>query len=160
MQILVMGVSGVGKTLIGELLAERIGLPFLDADAFHSVANIAKMARGQPLTGADREPWLRALHAALLGHEPTGAVLACSALRERYRRTLLDGLTEPRIVFLAGDTALISARLQSRQGHFMSPALLASQFETLEPPTGGRVLELDAALRPAEIVEAVVEWLA
>ena len=83
-----------------------------------------------------------------------------SALRERYRRTLLDGLTEPRIVFLAGDAALISARLQSRQGHFMSPALLASQFETLEPPTGGRVLKLDAALRPAEIVEAVVEWLA
>lgn len=160
MQILVMGVSGVGKTFIGELLAERIGLPFLDADAFHSAANIQKLTRGIPLTGADREPWLKALHAALHAHEPTGAILACSALRGAYRETILDGLTRPRIVFLAGDAALISARLQSRQGHFMSPALLASQFGTLEPPHGQFVLEVDAALMPGVIVEAVVEWLA
>ncbi len=160
MQILVMGVSGAGKSLIGQLLAARLGLPFIDADAFHSGANIAKMARGEPLTDEDRTPWLIALHAAILRHEPGGAVLACSALRQRYRDAILEGLTEPRVIFLKGATELIRTRLETREDHFMPPKLLASQLEALEPPHGEGVFAVDAAFPPAAIVEEIAARLA
>ena len=137
MMILVMGVAGAGKTTVGALLAERLGWRFLDADDFHSDASIAKMRQGLALTDADRTPWLSRLHNVLLEMDCRGeqAVLACSALKESYRRTLLDGLPDYRLVFLKTSPSLIVRRLEMRTAHFMSPALAMSQFELLEEPS-------------------------
>jgi gluconokinase len=158
-RLLLMGVSGSGKSTIGPLLAEALALPFADADAFHPPANIAKMAAGTPLTDADRWPWLDAL-GAWLAVQPAGGIVACSALKRIYRdrlRTLVPGL---RLLHLAGDPALIAARQAERAGHFMPPALMASQFATLEPPAPeeGAVV-LDVRDPPAALVARVREAL-
>lgn len=132
-QLVVMGVSGSGKSTVGAGLAERLRLPFAEADSFHPAANVAKMAAGTPLDDDDRRPWLDALAGWLRDHADEGCVMSCSALRRRYRDRLRRG--EPRLFFLHldGSEELIAGRLAQRRGHFMPRALLRSQFETLEP---------------------------
>lgn len=151
--IIVMGVSGCGKTTVGELLAERLGYTFLDADDLHPQANIDKMSRGLPLDDADRMPWLEALAAALdvAAQSAPGAVLACSALKKSYRDILASGGRAVRFVYLEGSADLVAERLRQRQGHFMSPDLLASQFDTLEVPCGAIKVGID------QPVDAIVE---
>jgi gluconokinase len=134
--LIVMGVSGSGKSTIGERLARRIAWRFEDGDRFHPAGNVAKMSAGQPLTDDDRWPWLLAIadeidRACRAGEH---AVIACSALRRAYRDVLVHSRDDVRIVFLEGSQELIANRLAERKGHFMPPGLLASQFETLEPP--------------------------
>ena len=143
-RILVMGVSGSGKSSFGAALAEALHLPFADADAFHPPANITKMQAGTPLTDADRWPWLDAL-GAWLAAQP--GVVACSALKRAYRDRLRAAAPGLRLVYLEGAPALIAARQAARPGHFMPPSLMASQFATLEPPTPDEgALVLDVAL--------------
>jgi carbohydrate kinase (thermoresistant glucokinase family) len=155
MIVVVMGVSGCGKSTIGQLLADRLGCPFLDADELHPPGNVAKMAAGTPLTDADRQPWLELLNAKLRGQE--NAVLACSALKETYRRTLSKGLADCRFVHLRGSMELIGARMAKRQHRFMPASLLASQFATLEPPA--EALAVDIAQPPAQCVEEITAAL-
>jgi gluconokinase len=144
MIIILMGVSGSGKTTIGERLAEALGWPFYDGDQFHPHANIAKMQQGIPLTDEDRWPWLQALRAQMATwiHQGVSAVLACSALKQVYRDYLLIDEAEVRLVYLKGDYDLIRERLARRHGHFMPPALLTSQFATLEEPERGVVVDI------------------
>ena len=135
--LIVMGVSGSGKSTIGERLARRIAWRFEDGDRFHPAANVAKMSAGQPLTDDDRWPWLLAIadeidRACAAGEH---AVIACSALKRTYRDILVHGRSDVRIIFLNGTQDLIANRLSQRKGHFMPPGLLASQFKTLEPPS-------------------------
>lgn len=139
----IMGVSGCGKSTVGRLLAERLGVQFHDADDFHPAANREKMAAGQPLTDDDRWPWLDLLaaEAKVWVEDGDGAVLACSALRRVYRQRLKTRTDRVRFVFLSGGKDVIRQRMQQRQGHYMPPALLDSQFETLEEP--GRVEDPD-----------------
>jgi gluconokinase len=131
MIVLVMGVTGSGKTTVGKLLAQKLGWPFLDADAFHPAENIEKMKHGVPLTDQDREPWLAAIHAALLqsAAKSQDAVLACSALKQSYRERLASGV-DLRICYLKGTYSEIAARLQNRTGHFAGETILAGQFVT------------------------------
>ena len=145
MVILVMGVTGAGKTTVGKLLAERLNWKFLDADDFHPQANIEKMKRGISLTDADREPWLAAIHAALVecAEKDQDAVLACSALKQSYRDKLAAGL-DMRICYLKGSFEEISRRLEHRSGHFAGEAILAGQFADLEEPTDAVVLSASA----------------
>ncbi len=134
--LVVMGVSGSGKSTIGQTLAHRLGWTFEDGDRFHPASNVAKMSAGQPLTDQDRWPWLRAI-AHEIGRVCTAGehvVIACSALKRAYREVLVDSRNDVRIVFLKGTQELIADRLAQRKGHFMPPELLASQFRTLEPP--------------------------
>nr|WP_246580506.1 gluconokinase [Deinococcus aestuarii] len=133
--VIVMGVSGSGKTTIGAALAGRLGWAFADADDYHPAANREKMASGVPLTDEDRAPWLAALHELIADHVSRGRtlVLACSALKERYRRTLIGDLEGVRIVFAQGSRELIAERMSARH-HFMPVALLDSQLAALEPP--------------------------
>ena len=135
MIILVMGVSGVGKTTIGQALAAQLGWRFVDADDFHSPANLAKMHAGTPLKDADREPWLQSLHDAIASWIAAkhSVVLACSALKEIYRQKLMI-TSDVKLVFLLADFATIAQRLANREGHFMNPALVKSQFDILETP--------------------------
>lgn len=140
MIVVVMGVSGSGKSTLGALLAERLGVPFLDADEYHPPENVAKMAAGTPLTDEDRWPWLARLNAELRKKE--SAVLACSALKESYRRALTQGLADCRIVHLRGGIELIRARLQARQHRYMPASLLESQFATLEPPADAVTVDI------------------
>jgi gluconokinase len=154
MVIILMGVTASGKTTVGRLLAAELQWPFYDADDFHPAANITKMQRGIPLTDSDRWPWLEALRDQVRRCVTSGsdAVLACSALKEAYRRYLhID--PQVRLVYLKADRELIRQRLQQRHGHFMNPALLDSQFATLEEPTWG--LRVDAALEPTAIVRTI-----
>lgn len=146
MIVLVMGVSGAGKSTIGQALADALGADFLEADTFHSDANIAKMSSGTPLTDSDRWPWLDAIGTALDQAVMKGGrvVLACSALKQAYRdRLLKDGGRAGFTVFLKGDSALIASRLSGRSGHYMPPALLPSQFAALEPPEDAIVVDID-----------------
>ena len=134
--LVVMGVSGSGKSTIAEHLAARLGWRYVDGDLFHPPANVAKMSAGYPLTDEDRWPWLRAIAAEIdrLAAAGTRAVVACSALKRAYRDILAHGRDDVRIVFLDGTKDLIAKRLAARKGHFMPPGLLDSQFKTLEPP--------------------------
>jgi gluconokinase len=152
MIVVVMGVSGCGKTTIGKLLAERLKYPFLDADGFHPPENVAKMAAGTPLDDNDRRPWLELLNGKLRGLDD--AVLACSALKESYRRLLGNGIRDCRFVHLRGDIELIRARLSERKHRYMPASLLESQFDALEPPLGA--LAVDIAQPPARCVEKIV----
>ncbi len=135
--IVVMGVSGCGKTAVGAALAERLGVPFIEGDQHHPQANIDKMAAGIPLDDDDRGPWLAALGGILgkTARENAGGVLACSALRKAYRRRLAETASLPlRFVFLDGSRALLAERMRDRPGHYMPVALLDSQLATLEAP--------------------------
>jgi gluconokinase len=158
MIVVVMGVSGCGKSTIGQLLAQRLGCPFSDADAFHPPANIDKMSQGMALGDEDRWPWLRAIRSAIAASIARGEdhVLACSALKESYRRVLSDG-GDVLFVHLTGDPVLIRERLTARRGHFFDPALLQNQLDTLETPTDA--IEVDIALGPDRIVEELMRAL-
>jgi gluconokinase len=157
--LLLMGVSGSGKTTVGTALAERLGWRFADGDDYHPPANVARMRAGIPLTDADREPWLDRLNALLRHGAARGEplVLACSALRERYRDRLADRVPGLRVAHLAGEPALIEARVAARQHRYMPASLLASQFATLEPPADAWIIDVARPL-PA-IVEDLVERL-
>lgn len=155
MVIIVMGVSGSGKSRIGQLLADRLSVPFHDADDFHTPGNVEKMAQGIPLTDADRVPWLKIL-ADHVGrwNEDGGVVLACSALKESYRALLSDRYTaDVRFVYLQGSKELILARMRARE-HFFPPQLLDSQFADLEEPERAIVVDIDQT--PEAIVEEIV----
>jgi gluconokinase len=133
--IFIMGVSGSGKTTVGKLVAQKIPLPFFDADDFHSEENKAKMKAGQPLTDDDRAEWLRQINQlAITQGQLNGAVIACSALKEKYRKVLETGVSKARWFFLQGNYDTIFQRLQKRQGHYMPASLLQSQFDNLEIP--------------------------
>jgi gluconokinase len=154
--VLVMGVSGAGKSTVGALLAARLEAPFADADAFHPPANIEKMSRGEPLTDDDRWPWLDAIGAWIDAQAAAGGggVVTCSALRRIYRDRLLAGRPGVRLLHLSGDAALIGARQAARPDHFMPASLMASQFATLEAPgedEGTIVLSVEP---PPEVIVA------
>jgi len=159
--IIVMGVSGSGKTTIGELLAQQLGRPFYDGDDYHSAANVAKMAAGHPLTDADRHDWLATLAQHLGDWEAAGgAVLACSALKEAYRQTLQAGEQLPLTwVFLDGSPELLEKRLEGRHDHYMKASMLDSQLATLEKPTYGIRIELADGETPAQVVARIVPQL-
>lgn len=158
MIILVMGVSGSGKTSVGQALAHRLHCPFTDADSFHSEANRAKMAAGIPLTDQDRLPWLRAIGDAIRNNAIRGTdhVFACSALKADYRR-ILDPMGECKLVFLRGSRDLLAERLAGRQGHFFNPDLLQSQLDTLEEPEDATIIDIAQPL-PA-ILDLVISTL-
>ena len=134
--LVVMGVSGSGKSTIADRLAVRLDWRFEDGDGFHPPGNVAKMSAGQPLTDDDRRPWLQAIADEIdrVSRERKRLVVACSALKRAYRDILSHGRKDIRFVFLNGSYELIAGRLAARKGHFMPPGLLASQFKTLEPP--------------------------
>jgi gluconokinase len=157
--VILMGVTGCGKTTVGVMFAEACGWDFHDADDFHPAENVAKMKSGAPLDDEDRWPWLARLNAFLLDGERQGKslVLACSALKQVYRDRLARGCAAARFVFLDGDIELIRARLAARQGHYMNPKLLDSQFAILERPR--EALRLDIAEGPAELVRSIREKL-
>lgn len=161
--VVLMGVSGSGKTTIGLVLARKLGVEFADADDFHTEANKAKMHAGIALTDEDREPWLETLHGMLAGWfgAGKGGVLACSALKETYRTTLAAGLLEEavRFVLLEAPKALIAARLAGRQGTFMNPALLDSQLATLETPKEGGAVCVENDRSPDEVAGEIVRKL-
>ena len=151
MIVVLMGVSGSGKTTIGELVARRLGWRFIEGDDLHPPGNVAKMAAGIPLEDADRWPWLDALNRRLKSERD--AVVTCSALKESYRRRLLAGLNEPRLVYLYADKAVIASRLAKRKHRYMPASLLDSQFATLEPPAVA--VAVDIAQPPAQCVEHI-----
>lgn len=153
--IVLMGVAGSGKTTVGRIVAERLGWRFLDADDFHSPENVEKMRSGQPLTDDDRWPWLDRLNGLL--REDGSAVLACSALRQRYRDRIGAGLDDVRWVHLAGSFELIGSRLAARKGHYMPASLLASQFNTLEPPSAA--LTIDVGDTPEVLAARILKEL-
>lgn len=157
--VVVMGVSGVGKSTIGEQLAARLGCAFLDADDFHPAENVAKMAAGTPLNDADRAPWLARLNAELRAREARGedAVLACSALKERYRERLAEGVARFELVYLHASEALLRERLGDRRHRYMPATLLASQLATLEPPA--RAIAIDVSVPPERCVEQIIAAL-
>ena len=170
MVIVVMGVSGSGKTTVGLALAEALEWRFADADSYHPPENVAKMARGEGLTDADRAPWLAALRARIAQWLAGGtdAVLACSALKDSYRSLLesdedagaaaeaaAPGARRVDFVYLKASQALIAARLRARVGHFATVTLVPSQFQALEEPDPRQALVIDAALAPAAIVAEV-----
>ncbi len=160
MVIIVMGVTGSGKTTVGEALAASMTCEFFDADSFHSAANKAKMSSGIPLTDDDRWPWLAAIRSridALLSVNESG-VFGCSALKAAYRKVLGGDDPRVRFVYLHGSEALLAERLRHRVGHFMNPALLASQFETLEVPANA--IRISVALPLAAQVREIRRALA
>jgi gluconokinase len=159
MIVVLMGVSGSGKTTIGTLLAERTGTVFADADDYHPPANKVKMAAGLPLNDDDRQPWLETLNLLMHGwfHQGTGGILACSALKQKYRETLAGGMPEGAISFvlLDGSKELISERLAKRQHEYMNPKLLDSQLATLEKPTGAYCVVNDKS--PDEVANEILK---
>ena len=154
-----MGVAGSGKTMVGHALAVELGWRFVEGDDAHPARNVEKMHAGIPLTDADREPWLAALHAiiaaAIARREHT--IVACSALKARYRERLRGDLRTVRFVYLRGDQAVIRRRLAERPAHFFNPALLPSQFDALEEPGADEALIVDAAARPEHILGTIRE---
>lgn len=160
--LVVMGVSGSGKSTVGERLAVRLGWSFRDGDGFHPPANVAKMQAGMALTDEDRWPWLAAIAAWIAELRAAGqhGVVACSALKRSYRDALRDGHADIRFVYLDGSAELIATRLAARKDHFMPPSLLASQFATLEPPGRDEVpITLAIEGTPDEIALAALDHL-
>lgn len=155
MIIILMGVTGCGKTTVGQLLARECAMEFLDADDYHPKANVEKMRAGHPLNDDDRWPWLDRLNQLLRDRDREGksVVLACSALKEVYRARLSKEISEVKWVWLHGDKALLAQRLAARKGHYMNPALLDSQFATLEPPQDA--LAVDVAAAPEVLVATI-----
>ena len=160
--IVVMGVSGSGKTVVGSLLGQRLGWPFADADAFHPSENVAKMRRGVPLTDEDRAPWLDAIANWIDEKRASGehGVVACSALKRRYRQRIIGNRRDVRLVHLDGSYELIARRMAERPHHYMPVAFLKIQFDALERPGADEsVLTMSITLPPEEIVERIVAWL-
>ena len=160
--VVVMGVCGCGKSTVGERLARELGALFIEGDAFHPPANVARMAAGIALTDADRQGWLEALAAQLAAARRAGrsVVLACSALKRRYRDVLRLGAPDLRVVYLAGDRAMLAVRLAARQGHYMPASLLDSQLATLETPDPDeRAVTLDAGAPTATLVQSALTQL-
>ena len=158
--LVVMGVAGCGKTTIARMLAERLGWRFQEGDALHPPANVAKMSAGTPLTDDDRWPWLHTIAGVMDGWRAEGAsgIVTCSALKRAYRDILVGGHPDVRIVHLAGEKALIAARMAARKGHFMPTALLDSQFATLEPPGADEnPIVVDIGAEAETIVQALEE---
>lgn len=156
MIVVLMGVSGSGKTTVGRLLAESLNWRFLDADDYHPAANVEKMRRAIPLTDDDRRPWLETLRQVIddAGDRGENVVLACSALKHTYQDYLRQDIPgQVRYVYLSGSEELIRGRLAARTGHFMNPALLHSQFETLEPPEDA--VTVDVAPPPEAIAAEI-----
>jgi gluconokinase len=156
--LVVMGVSGSGKSTIADKLAERLVWSYEDGDKFHPASNVAKMSAGHPLTDEDRWPWLQAIADEIDRVCKAGqhAVIACSALKRAYRDIVVHGRNDVRIIYLKGAQELIANRLAQRKGHFMPPGLLASQFKTLEPPDGSEnpvTVSIDAS------VDAIVDHI-
>jgi gluconokinase len=161
--IVVMGVSGCGKSTIAPRLAERLHWRSADADSFHPQSNVDKMSIGTPLTDADREPWLRAIADWMEQNRRSGgcAVIACSALKRSYRDILAGGRRDVMFVYLEGEFDLIEQRLAARSGHFMPTAMLASQFAALETPQADEpVMIVSIVARPDEIVSSIMTQLA
>lgn len=162
MMIVVMGVAGCGKSSVGEALAERLGWPILEGDAFHPQSNKDKMAGGTPLTDADRWPWLDEIAAEMRRRDAAGenAVVACSALKRAYRDRLRRGASDVRFVHLTGSRAVHESRIRSRTGHFMPASMLDSQLATLEAPGGDETaiaVDIDQPL--TSMVGQVLAWL-
>ena len=161
MILILMGVSGTGKTTLGNMLSHDTGWPFLDGDDFHSAANKAKMASGQPLNDEDRAPWLATLHTEILKYSDAGKsmILACSALKDKYRATLRGNLTQDQIRFalLDADPERIADHLAKRSHEYMNPKLLESQLATLESPTDAWVVSVEGT--PEESLEQLEAYL-
>ena len=158
MVVVVMGVSGSGKSTVGTALARRLGWEFLDADDLHPPANVAKMRAGMPLTDDDRRPWLAAIGDELRRHGDV--VLACSALHRWHRDALRASVSDARFAWLRGSYDAIDRRLRARTGHFMPESLLRSQFDTLERPDASEALAVDVDQPADAIVDAIVRGLA
>src|SRR5271165_893568 len=158
MIVIVMGVTGAGKTTVGQLLADKLGWQFADGDDFHPLANVEKMRRGIPLTDDDRRPWLAQLRTQIQAWiaQHRNVVLACSALKQSYRDELRTG-PEVRFVYLKGSPELISRRLQSRHGHFAGAQILAGQFADLEEPADA--VTVDVSADPSKIVAEIRQKL-
>jgi carbohydrate kinase (thermoresistant glucokinase family) len=155
LRIVIMGVSGCGKTTLGQLLAASLGLPFIDADDLHPPRNVSLMAAGTPLTDDDRRDWLQACGAALQAAAGSGAVLACSALKRSYRDRLRDAVPSLALIHLHGSAEQLQERLTARRGHYMPPSLLHSQLATLEPPAADEnALTLDVSGSPEQLADA------
>jgi carbohydrate kinase (thermoresistant glucokinase family) len=153
--IYIMGVSGSGKTTVGNLLAQKIHLPFFDADDLHPQANREKMRSGQALNDEDRKEWLQNIHELAVEQvQLNGAVIACSALKERYRSVLNDSIEHPLWIFLQGSYEMIFERMNNRQGHYMPASLLRSQFDNLEIPNDAVTISIEKT--PEEIVELIM----
>jgi gluconokinase len=158
MILVLMGVSGCGKTTVARALAGQLGWAFQEGDALHPPANVAKMSAGTPLSDADRWPWLHAIAAVIDGWRARGenGIVTCSALKRAYREVLVGTRAEVRLVHLAGERAVIAGRLAARMGHFMPPGLLDSQFAALEPPGADEnPIVVDVAGTPEQIVEDI-----
>jgi carbohydrate kinase (thermoresistant glucokinase family) len=156
--IYIMGVSGSGKTTVGKLLSQKMNIPFFDADDFHTTENKEKMKSGRPLNDEDREKWLQEIN-TLARKEAYlyGAVIACSALKKKYRILLMEGITKTVWIFLEGSYDIIFERLKSRQQHFMPAALLQSQFDILEVPDEAFCISFDKD--PVEITDVIYTYL-
>ncbi len=153
--LVVMGVSGTGKTTIGKLLAKKLNLPFFDGDDFHPKSNVEKMHAGVPLVDKDRMEWLQTLNQLAKEYKSSGAIIACSALKEYYREILEEGMQgELEFVYLEGSFTLIKNRMEQRKGHFMPLELLQSQFDTLEVPKKAITVSVDQT--PEELVAQVL----
>jgi gluconokinase len=153
--VVVMGVSGSGKSTVGRQLAAELGWPFADGDDFHSPANVARLRAGQPLTDAERAPWLAAV-AAWIHEQHGGGVVACSALRRSYREILRGGGGDVRFAMLTVEPAVLAQRMQTRVGHFMPASLLASQLATLEPLQSDEDgVTVDSGAAPEQVVSAI-----
>jgi gluconokinase len=158
----IMGVSGCGKSLVGEAIAAELGMPFVEGDTLHPASNVAKMAQGIPLTDDDRFPWLDKIGAAIAEAGPEGLVVSCSSLRKIYRDRLRS-FGDDRVVFvyLQGSEAVLAERMAARRGHFMPASLLKSQFATLEDPSGeADVITIDVSPPHGQVIASALEAIA
>ncbi|WP_422079786.1 gluconokinase [Ulvibacterium sp.] len=156
--LLVMGVSGSGKSTVGKLLATELNVPFFDGDDYHPEENVAKMAAGNPLNDTDRIGWLKRINTLIKENLKSGAVIACSALKESYRSVIANGVLQKiRFVYLKGSFEEVQDRMQKRKGHFMPTALLKSQFDTLEPPQ--KAISVSIQQSPSSIVLEILEHI-
>jgi gluconokinase len=155
--IFIMGVSGSGKTTIGKLLSEKTGLPFFDGDDFHSQANKEKMQAGKPLNDDDRSNWLQKISQLAVKQQQAGAIIACSALKEKYRAVLSEGIHKPQWIFLEGNYETIYSRMQNRKAHYMPASLLQTQFDSLEKPANSFLVDIQK--KPDDIVGLICRQL-